>query len=265
MKTIQQFPSWFSKQKLSGKLAIGCTGLFIAFCLCSFVVSILSPSKPASETASTPVDVSGLQTAAFNTALAGINQVTATNASTNTPEPTQTPIPPTSTQNPNLINPGTYLVGVDIKPGIYSGQAGDGLFDSCYWARLKDLSGTLDSMLANDNGIGQFYVEVRNNDYALETRCELVLLDSLSPTTGEFPQTIPAGTYIVGKDIQPGTYKGQAGNDISASCYWARLANVAGGMDAIIANDNAVGQYYVQVAGSDFALSTACELQRVGD
>lgn len=265
MKTIQQFPSWFSKQKLSGKLAIGCVGLFIVFCLCGFVISILSPSKPASEAASTPMDVSSLQTAAFNTALAGINQATATSAPTNTPEATNTPLPPTPTANPNLINPGTYMVGVDIQPGIYRGQAGDNLFSSCYWARLKDLSGSLDGMLANDNSIGQFYVEVRSSDYALETRCELVLLDSLSPTTGEFPQTIQAGTYIVGKDIQPGTYKGQAGNDISASCYWARLANVAGGFDSIIANDNAVGQFYVQVTGSDFALSTACELQRVGD
>lgn len=264
MKTIQQFPSWFSKQKLSGKLAIGCAGLVMVFCLCSLVIAIFSPSKPASEAASTPMDVSSLQTMAFDTALAEINQATATSALTNTPEPTNTPLPPTPTPNPNLINPGTYMVGVDIQPGIYRGQAGDSVLGSCYWARLKDLSGSLDALLANDNSIGQFYVEVRSSDFALETHCELALLDSLS-ATAEFPQTIQAGTYIVGKDIQPGTYKGQAGNDITTACYWARLANVAGDLNSIIANDNAIGQYYVQVAGSDFALSTGCELQRVGD
>jgi hypothetical protein len=71
--------------------------------------------------------------------------------------------------------------------------------------------------------------------------------------------------YIVGRDIQAGTYKGQAGTDITTSCYWGRLSNVAGGFDSILANDNAVGQFYVQVAGSDFALKTGCELERVGD
>jgi hypothetical protein len=50
-----------------------------------------------------------------------------------------------------------------------------------------------------------------------------------------------------------------------SSCYWARLNNVAGELESVIANDNAVGQFYVQVAASDFALSTACELERVGD
>jgi len=49
------------------------------------------------------------------------------------------------------------------------------------------------------------------------------------------------------------------------SCYWGRLSNVAGGLDSILANDNAVGQFYVQVAGSDFALKTGCELERVGN
>jgi hypothetical protein len=71
--------------------------------------------------------------------------------------------------------------------------------------------------------------------------------------------------YLVGRDIQPGTYKGEAGADFADSCYWARLSNVAGELDGILANDNATGQFYVQVAASDFALSTGCQLERVGD
>lgn len=255
MNTIQQFPSWFSKQKLSGKLAIGCAGLFLLFCLCSIPIAVLSPSTPTPEVQNTSVaQVEVTQTESVAEVLP-----------TDTPEPTNTPLPPTPTQNPNIIKPGTYLVGVDIKPGIYRGEAGSDLFSSCYWGRLKDLSGNLDALLANDNSIGQFYVEIRDSDYAVETRCELVPLDSLPASTGEFPQIIQAGTYIVGRDIQAGTYKGQAGTEITDSCYWGRLSNVAGGLDAILANDNAIGQFYVQVAASDFALSTACELERVGD
>jgi hypothetical protein len=145
------------------------------------------------------------------------------------------------------------------------GQAGEGLMNSCYWARLKDLGGTLDSLLANDNAEGKYYVEVRPGDYALETGCPLVYLPSLPPPANPFPQTITTGMYLVGVDIQPGTYQGQAGTEITDSCYWARLSNAAGNLDGIIANDNATGQYFVQVAASDFALNTGCALQRVGD
>jgi hypothetical protein len=46
---------------------------------------------------------------------------------------------------------------------------------------------------------------------------------------------------------------------------WERLRDVLGGFDSIIANDNAIGQYYILVMETDYALSTACELERVGD
>jgi hypothetical protein len=261
---MQQFSTWFSKQKTIGKLAIGCGSLFLLLCLCSIPVAIFSPSTPTSETA----DVSSVQTAAFETALVGINQTTVANVPTNTAEPTNTPAStetaiPSNTPDPNLIHSGTHIVGVDIQSGIYKGIAGDGLFSSCYWERLKDLTGGLDSVLANDNSIGQYYIEVRSSDYALKTDCELTRLAAIPAHTGDYPQVIKAGTYLVGSDIQPGTYRGQAGSDFSESCYWERLQNVAGGLDAVLANDNATGQFYVQVLPGDFALKTACQLEWV--
>lgn len=79
---------------------------------------------------------------------------TGTPVPTNTPSPTDTPAPtdtpiPSDTPNPNLIRPGTHIVGTDIQPGIYRGEAGTGLAGLCYWARLKNLSGALDAVLAN--------------------------------------------------------------------------------------------------------------------
>jgi hypothetical protein len=192
-------------------------------------------------------------------------QNTVTSKSTNTPKPTNTPLPPKPTENPYLFHPGTYLVGSEIQPGIYKGNAGDSVFDSCYWERLKNLSGSFDAILANDNSVGQFYIEILDNDYAIQLDCDLVLLDSLPTPTGEFLTTIKPGMYLVGRDIQPGLYKGQAGNDTSASCYWERLRNVSGGFNGIITNENSVGQFYIQVAESDFALSTDCELVYSGN
>ena len=99
MQTIQKFSTWFSQQKLSGKLAIGCVGLFMLFCLCSVPIAIFSPSTPTPET----MDVASLQTAAVETALVGINQTAMVNVPTNTAEPTYTPAP---TETSDQFPPG---------------------------------------------------------------------------------------------------------------------------------------------------------------
>jgi hypothetical protein len=178
---------------------------------------------------------------------------------THTPEPTNTPIP-TSTPDPNFVSRGTYIVNVDIEPGIYRGMAGVGIFESCYWGRLKDLSGELSGILANDNAQGQFYVEVTENDFAFSVRCDVWRLDSIPDPVSEFPNEIDVGMYLVGIDISPGLYQGKAGDDILESCYWQRMSDVLGTFGSIIANDNATGQYYVHAGESDFALQTSCPL-----
>jgi hypothetical protein len=257
MKKQKQLIKYFSELNLAGRLSILFTLLLLLGCLCSAPNEITSQSTSTIELQSTVPNKEVPSQTAINTKKP---TEIPTIALTSTPNPTNTPFPPTATQNPNIINPGTYIVGVNIQPRIYRGFAGDKLTDSCYWARLKDLLGSIDSILANDNSIGQFYIDIQSNDYAIETYCSLVPLDSIPPHTGDFPQTIKPGMYLVGRDILPGTYKGQAGTDISSSCYWARLSNVTGEIDSIIANDNSVGQFYVQIASSDFALSSACEL-----
>lgn len=190
--------------------------------------------------------------------------VTYTPEPTNTPEPTVTLEPtatpePTPTLNPYIVNRGTHLVGTDIMPGIYYGEAGSDLLSSCYWARLSDLSGEFGAILANDNSIGQFYVEVKETDVAFEVDCEVIKIDGV-PEPDEFLKELEAGMYIIGRDIQPGLYKGEAGDDIMSSCYWARLRNVTGELGSIIANANATGQFFIQVAPSDFALNVGCQV-----
>lgn len=159
-----------------------------------------------------------------------------------------------------LVEEGTHLVGTDIEAGIYVGLAGVDALKSCYWARLSNLTGT-DDIHANDNALGLFYVEVLPEDRALETGCELLPMENV-PARDEFLTTLAPGTYIVGRDIEAGTFRGEAGEDILESCYWARLRNVSGQND-ILANDNAIGQYFVEVLPSDFALKVGCEVQKV--
>lgn len=61
------------------------------------------------------------------------------------------------------------------------------------------------------------------------------------------------GTYVVGTDIKPGTYRAAA----SPGCYWARLASLD--TSNIIDNDNADGPVVLQVLPSDKAVTvTRC-------
>lgn len=58
------------------------------------------------------------------------------------------------------------------------------------------------------------------------------------------------GTYQVGVDILPGTYRSTGGGD----CYWARLRTLA--TNDIIDNDNASGPAVVAILPSDAAFLT---------
>ena len=173
-----------------------------------------------------------------------------TNVPTNTRPPTETPSP-SATSTPKfegLFVPGMYLVGTDagqIAPGIYEGMG-----ENCYWERLSGLGGTFDDIIANDGPDGQFYVEVKDTDMAFSiNRCSILPLDNV-PAPTEFLTHVEPGMYLIGRDIEAGLYQGNG-----ESCYWERLKNVAGGFDGIIANDGPDGNFFVQIAPTDFAFS----------
>ncbi len=93
MQTIQQFRTWFAKQKLSGKLAIGCVGLFMLCCVCSIPVAILSPSTPTPEIENTAVvEVVATPTITETVIPANTSQVV----------PTETLLPPAALPTVNL-------------------------------------------------------------------------------------------------------------------------------------------------------------------
>ena len=169
METIQSSIKWFARQGIFTKLSVGCLGLMMLCCLCTVPAAILRPSIPtpsANSTSIVNVAPTSIATQSKNETISPTDTHQPTDMPTDMPAATQT-AEPTPTQNVNLIKIGTYLVGTDIEPGIYRGEAGDGLLGSCYWARLKDLSGSLDGVLANENAVGQYYVEVKSSDTAL--------------------------------------------------------------------------------------------------
>lgn len=78
------------------------------------------------------------------------------------------PLPP---PEPGTISgSGTFLVGIDIEPGTYR-SAGPvaTVIPNCYWARHKDASGDMLSIIANDNSQGPAVVKIAATDGAFET------------------------------------------------------------------------------------------------
>ena len=65
-----------------------------------------------------------------------------------------------------------------------------------------------------------------------------------------------SGTYIVGVDIEAGTYRSEAGQ--RGLCYWARLSGLSGELSDVIANEAAArGTVIVEISASDYAFKTS--------
>ena len=71
--------------------------------------------------------------------------------------------------NPNAtIIDGVWRVGSDIQPGLYRTVPPERDFGGCYWARLADLSGTFDAIIASGYSDSPVYVEIEASDAAFE-------------------------------------------------------------------------------------------------
>ncbi|MEU9190840.1 hypothetical protein AB0D14_41360 [Streptomyces sp. NPDC048484] len=79
-----------------------------------------------------------------------------------------------------------------------------------------------------------------------------------SPTKKAPAGEIPGdGTYIVGEDFKPGTYRTDDPKDSAIpDCYWARMSGTSGEFDEIIANGNTAGPTTVTISASDEAFQT---------
>lgn len=65
--------------------------------------------------------------------------------------------------------------------------------------------------------------------------------------------TFGNGVYVVGSDIEPGTYRTDGGSN----CYWARLSGLGGGFEDIIANGLPDGPATVEIRPGDEAFESS--------
>ena len=180
----------------------------------------------------------------------GGNKTTSSTTASTTPttQPQQstaksTPAPAKPVDTHPHFGDGTFKVGTDIQPGTYRTRTGS---TGCYWERMADFTGGSNSILANDNTDAPAVVTILSTDAGFTSKnCGTWTEDLSAITTSQ--TTFGDGIYIVGTDIQPGTYKssGQTG------CYWERMADFTGGSNTILANDNTDTSAIVTIAATD--------------
>lgn len=153
-----------------------------------------------------------------------------------------------------LIRP----VGADFASGVYVGSAPAG--QSCTWKRLSDFDEDSESIIATDVHEGLFYVEVLDSDMAFAIDCAVMPIWRV-PARAELLKSVPAGMYIVGRDIAPGLYRGNV--PAGSSCAWERLNGLTGDDGHTVAAGAPAGRYYVVVVASDYGVRFDCPVEKV--
>ncbi|MFC3885648.1 SH3 domain-containing protein [Bacillus songklensis] len=153
---------------------------------------------------------------------------------------------PKSTAAAPTFKSGQYLVGKQIQPGIYFSSGG-----VTYWERQSGLSGSLDDIIANSIPSGQEYVEIKSSDRGFKFEGGSFTKFDPRNHNHTIKSAFGDGTYLVGVDIVPGTYKG------TGDGYWERSSSVSGDMDDIIVNEIPSGTFYVEIEEGDFAFKTS--------
>lgn len=149
---------------------------------------------------------------------------------------------------------GKYLVGKDIQSGLYKVKITDTIMKMGYIERAKDLNMELDSILANIVLTGDGYVEIKDTDVAVKLQGVEIYPIDVNTLTKNIKKEVQDGIYLVGFDIEAGTYKVEVTDTITGMGYVERAKNVSMGMDDIIANEIVQGQGYVNIKESDFAI-----------
>lgn len=148
-------------------------------------------------------------------------------------------------ENPSAIQTGyqtgMYKIGTDMPAGEYLITSSGG-----YYAVTADSSGSLESIISNDNYRNRAYVTVQDGQYFQfdGTAVPVSEAAAFTPVNGTYPD----GMYLVGKDIPAGEYKVSATN----GGYYEVTANSTGDLGTIISNDNFDGEVYLTVQDGQY-------------
>jgi hypothetical protein len=136
-------------------------------------------------------------------------------------------------------------VNIDVQPGTYRAI---NTSTGCYWERLSGFGGTFDELIANNFTSAPEVVTISPTDVGFSAEGCGLWLSAQFPITSSPTAPFGAGTYIVGLDISPGTWRN---SDSSGGCYWARLKGFSGTFADLITNNYTSGLDIVTISASD--------------
>jgi hypothetical protein len=116
---------------------------------------------------------------------------------------------------------------------------------------LADVTSDRDDLQSQVNQIEDREQAAKKREDDVQVREDAVKKREDAATAAEqrvADNTFGSGTYQVGADIEPGTYRTDGGS----FCYWARLSGGGGTLDDIIANNNVEGPATVTIDASDW-------------
>ncbi|HEX2985820.1 MAG TPA: hypothetical protein VHO71_03300 [Caproiciproducens sp.] len=146
---------------------------------------------------------------------------------------------------------GKYKVGVDIPAGeyvIFPDKSESGEYFG-YFSLSKDSAGT--SPVTNDAYTSRRYLTVSDGQYLMLNESEMVAFKD----TGRMiikNNSLDAGMYKCGFDIQPGKYKIISTDTQKA--YMELRSGDSGNSDELISNDNFLGTKYITVSAGQYLL-----------
>ena len=147
-------------------------------------------------------------------------------------EPYQPPAEPQ-----DEFGPGTVIAGLDVRPGLYV-SANASTDRSCFWVKLPGLAGWPPGYDINNTPHSyeprRAIVELSDADLTFDssgcsTWRRVDSIDEIERWAGaDLSDGVPPGLWLVGREIEPGTYAAEQDLAGIAECQWRRLAGFSG-------------------------------------
>jgi len=170
---------------------------------------------------------------------------------------TNEPAPPPAQEADIWSKAGMYKVGTDVTAGEYMLMSSTGI--TAYFQVSKDSSGSLESIITNDNFEGSRYVTLVNDQYFELRNAKYVSIDK-APVQKPDNGVYGPGMYKVGRDIEQGEYKvkPQAG----ALAYFEVTKDSTGSLTSIVTNDNTEAEKYITIGAGQYIKLNNCQLEK---
>ena len=152
-----------------------------------------------------------------------------------------------------IYGESTYRVGSTIPAGQYALFTTGSI--SGYFQISSDSTGSLSSIIANDNFDYNSIITVKTGQYLKLLRCKAIPI-----VHAKISPNVKGGMYRVGIDIKPGEYMLESTSSIRG--YYEISSSDSHSLNDIVANDNFSGVAYITVENGQYLKLNRCKLSK---